>query len=300
MVCRAGIVRSVRSAGICLLLAIFGGVPARAGLHIIDDLGRAVDLPGPAHRIVSLAPSLTESLFAIGAGDRLVGRTAYCDYPAEALQVPSVGGMTNPSIESVVACRPDLIVMSMEGNTREDFPRLLSLGIPVYVSNPRTLAGIYHSLDDLGVLTGNRDRAQHFIDSLRDRERSLQTAAKRTSPSVLVLISLQPLMVAGANTLLNELLTLAGARNPAAALPGHYPAISREAVLLDPPDVLFVTSDLPADPAALTALFPEWKQLRAIRENRVYSLDAAILSRPGPRALEGLRLIIENLSRGTP
>lgn len=293
-------VRSMWPAGSSLLLALLCAIPVRAGVHVTDDLGRAVDLPAPARRIVSLAPSLTESLFAIGAGDLLVGRTAYCDYPPEALRVPSVGGMTNPNIESVVACRPDLIVLSMEGNTRDDFPRLLSLGIPVYVSNPRTLAGINHSLEDLGALTGNHDRARQLVDSLQRREQALRSAVTGVSPSVMVLISLQPLMVAGGKTLLNELLTLAGAHNPAAALPGHYPAISREAMLVDPPDILFVTSDLPADADALTAHFPEWKHLRVIRENRVYSIDAAILSRPGPRALEGLRLIIDTLSKGTP
>jgi iron complex transport system substrate-binding protein len=188
----------------------------------------------------------------------------------------------------------------MEGNTRDDFPRLTSLGVPVYVSNPRTLAGIYHSLDQLGVLTGRREQAQRLVDSLRRFEQSLKTGVNRKPLSALVLVSLQPLMAAGGNTLLNELLTIAGARNPVASMPGHYPAISREAVLADPPDVLFLTSDLPDDRASLLALFPEWKSLRALQEGRVYSLNAAILSRPGPRSLEGLRLIIQCLTRGNP
>jgi ABC-type Fe3+-hydroxamate transport system substrate-binding protein len=273
---------------------------APASLHLTDDLGRAVDLSAPAQRIVSLAPSLTESLFAIGAGEQVVGRTAFCDYPAGALRVSSVGGMTNPSMESIVACRPDLILVSMEGNTRDDFPHLLSLGVPVYVSNPRTLDGIYHSLDHLGLLTGRHDQARHLIDSLQRQERELRREAPAHPRSVMIVISLQPLMVAGGNTLMNELLTLAGARNPAAAFPGHYPAISREAVLADPPDVLILTSDLPARPAELITLFPEWKYLRSVRQGHIYSIDAAILSRPGPRALEGLRLIIDTLSRGTP
>jgi iron complex transport system substrate-binding protein len=107
-------------------------------------------------------------------------------------------------------------------------------------------------------------------------------------------------MAAGGNTLLNELLTIAGARNPAASMPGHYPALSREAVLADPPDVLFLTSDLPDDRASLISLFPEWKELRALQKGRIYSLDAAILSRPGPRSLEALRLIIQCLTGGNP
>lgn len=274
--------------------------PARADLHVIDDLGRTVDLPAPARRIVSLAPSLTESLFAIGAGEQIAGRTTFCDYPVEALRIPSVGGMTDPSIESIVARHPDLIVMSMEGNTPDDFPRLTSLGIPVYVSNPRTLEGIYRSLDHLGVLTDRQTQARHLIDSLRHSEQELRGTQAPRGLSALVLVSLQPLMAAGGNTLLNELLRLAGARNPAALLPGHYPAISREMVIADPPDALFLTGDLPADPATLTSLFPEWKRLRAVREGHVYSLDAAVVSRPGPRSLEALRLLIKGLSGATP
>ncbi len=283
-----------------LALTLLLASSARTGVSLTDDIGRTVALPAPARRVVSLAPSLTESLFAIGAGEQVVGRTTFCDYPPEASRVPPVGGMTNPSLESIVACRPDLIVVSMEGNTRDDFPRLLSLGVPLYVSNPRTLAGIYRSLDQLGILTGREKQARHLVDSLQRYEHSLRVPPGPRPPTVLVLVSLQPLMVAGGNTLLNELLTLAGARNPAASLPGHYPAISREAVLAHPPDVLFLTGDLPADTAALTSLFPEWKTLRALREGRVYSLDAAILSRPGPRALEGLHLIITSLAKGTP
>jgi iron complex transport system substrate-binding protein len=172
--------------------------------------------------------------------------------------------------------------------------------VPLYVSNPRTVAGIYHSLDQLGILTGRQERAQHLIDSLQRCERELRAAASRRPQSVLVLISLQPLMAAGGNTLLNELLTIAGARNPAASMPGHYPALSREAVLADPPDVLFLTSDLPDDRASLISLFPEWKELRALQKGRIYSLDAAILSRPGPRSLEALRLIIQCLTGGNP
>ncbi len=283
-----------------LAAALLLAPSARAEIHVTDDLGRAVDLPAPALRVVSLAPSLTESLFAIGAGVNVVGRTIYCNYPAEALRVPAVGGMTNPSIESIVARRPDLIVVSMEGNTPDDFRRLTSLGIPLYVSNPRTLEDMYRSLDRLGVLTGREGRARRLVDSLQRTERELRATARPSPRSALVLVSLQPLMAAGANTLLNELLTLAGARNPAASLPGHYPAISREMVIADPPDVLFVTGDLPSDPASLTSLFPEWKRLNALLEGRVYSLNADIASRPGPRSLEALRAIIDCLSRGTP
>jgi len=280
-----------------IILLIF--VPVVAQIRVTDDLGRTVTLSAPARRVVSLAPSLTESLFAIGAGAQVAGITTFCNYPEGTRTLPRVGGMTNPSIERIVSLSPDLVVVSMEGNTRADFTRLTELAIPVYASNPRTLAGIYRSLADLGSLTGRSVEARRLVDSLKQKEDTLCSEVSRTPVSTLFLLSLQPLIAVGKNTLLNELLTLAGARNIATGLEGNYPAISREAILAENPDVLFMTADLAGDTEHLISLFPEWSQLRAIRERRVYELDTDIVSRPGPRALLGLELLIERLHGGT-
>jgi iron complex transport system substrate-binding protein len=287
-----------------LLLAAFACAPERGlaaeRIVVTDDLGRTVTLPGPARRIVSLAPSLTESLFAIGAGPLVVGRTTFCDYPAEALEVAEVGGMTNPSIERVVALTPDLIVVSMEGNLREDARRLNDLGIPVYVSNPRTLDGIYHSVEHLALLSGRVAEGSRLIDSLRSRERLLEVQAPAAHPSVLFFVSLRPLMAAGANTLLDDLLRRAGGTNLAATLRGHYPTISREAVLTRDPEVILCTSEIMTAPDVLLKLFPEWSQLQAVRKGRIVPIDADVISRPGPRALQGLELLITALHGTTP
>jgi iron complex transport system substrate-binding protein len=287
-----------------LLLGLFPRGPERGlaaeKIVLTDDLGRTVTLPGPARRIVSLAPSLTESLFAIGAGAAVVGRTAFCDYPAEALKVAEVGGMTNPSIEQVVALSPDLVVVSMEGNLREDVRRLNGLGIPVYVSNPRTLGGIYHSLEHLARLSGRAAEGGRLVDSLRSRERLLEGKIPALHPSVLLFVSLHPLMAAGANTLLDDLLRRAGGTNVGATLRGHYPAISREAVLARDPEVILCTSEIMSGPEELLTLFPEWAQLQAVRRGKVVSIDADVISRPGPRALQGLALLITALHGTTP
>jgi iron complex transport system substrate-binding protein len=267
---------------------------------VIDDLGRTVTLPASARRIVSLAPSLTESLFAIGAGPQVVGRTTFCDHPEAALRIPEVGGMTNPSIERVVALSPDLIVVSMEGNLREDARRLSDLGIPVYVSNPRTLTGIYRSLEHLALLSGRGEDGGRLVDSLRSLERFLQGRVPAAHPSVLLLVSLRPLMAAGTNTLLDDLLIRAGGKNVAAALRGHYPAISREAVLVRDPEIILCTSEIMVGPEELVKLYPEWSQLQAVRKGRVVPIDADVISRPGPRALQGLELIITALHGRTP
>jgi iron complex transport system substrate-binding protein len=208
--------------------------------------------------------------------------------------------MTNPSIEAIVSRSPDLITLSMEGNTQTDFTKLVSLGIPVYVSNPRTLSAIYHSIEQLGILTGLAAQSRTLVDSLKQRELFLSSAISTRRTTTLFFISLQPLIVAGKNTLLNELLTIAGARNIAAGLAGNYPVISREVVLQEDPDVLLLTADLTGDLKTLTTLFPEWTQLKAVRQHRVYRLDADVVTRPGPRAVEGLELLIACLHGGIP
>ena len=264
----------------------------RAQITVVDDLQRTVTLPHAARRIVSLAPSITESLFALGAGDQVCGVTDYCNYPPEAARKPHVGGMINPSIEAVVGLEPDLIVLSMEGNVREDFTRLTSFGFPAYVSNPRTLEGIYRSLNALGVLTGREDSARHLVSALRQREQAVRKTVQGTPPvRVLLIVSLQPLMCAGGKTFVDELIGAAGGENSGRNAMGTYPAYSREQVIADDPEVILVMSDAMAPGNSIAGLFPEWGTVRAVRNHRVFRLNGDLLSRPGPRALDALELL---------
>jgi iron complex transport system substrate-binding protein len=260
-----------------------------AQITLTDDLHRSVHLGGPAQRIVSLAPSITECLFAIGAGDQVVAVTDYCNYPPEARRKPRVGGMVNPSMEAVIAQRPDLIVLSMEGNIREDFRRLTSLGVQVYVTNPRTMEGIHRSITQLGVLTGRADNAAQVVEAMQAREEAVRLRTSRLTPvRTLLLVSLQPLICAGSNTFINELLERAGAANLAARARGNYPTYSRETVIANNPDVIILMSDLLSDPATVTRFFPEWTIVSAIRHKQVYRIDADVVSRPGPRSVDAL------------
>ena len=264
-------------------------VPTSAQISITDDMHRKINLPKPAQRIVSLAPSITESLFAIGAGEQVVGVTDYCTYPPAARRKPRVGGMINPSIETVVNLVPDLIILSMEGNVRQDFFRLTSLGVPVFVTNPRSIEGIYQSLRTLATLTGRVDSAEQVIAALRRREDAVHARIQGATPvRTLLFVSLQPLMCAGSGTFLNELLHEAGAANLAERTSGTYPSYSRERVIANDPDVILLTSDLLVDPAVLTTYFPEWQVLTSVRHHRIYRVDADMISRPGPRAIDAL------------
>ncbi len=275
------------ASAICGLAAV-----APAQITETDDIGRTVRLPARPERIVSLAPAVTEMLFAIGAGDQVAGVTDYCTWPPEAARKPRIGGMINPSLEAIVGLRPDLVVLSMEGNLRDDFRKLEELRIPLLVTNPRSLHDIYSSIALLGKVTGHTENADSVVRTLQAREARVVTPMRvRVEPGVLLIVSLQPLMVAGSGTFLSELLRMAGGRNLAGSSPSTYPQYSREDVVREDPDVLFVLSDAGGAGSDPAAVYPEWKSLRAVRTGRVYRVDADLLSRPGPRAVEGLELL---------
>jgi iron complex transport system substrate-binding protein len=246
-----------------------------------------VTLAHAPQRIISLAPSVTETLFAIGDSNQVIGVTDFCNYPPEATRKQRVGGITNPSIEIIVGLKPDLIILSMEGNVREDFDRLLGTGVPVFVTNPRSLSGIYKSIRDLGLLTGNTESASRLVETMRQREDSL-TSLIHSTRRVLLIVSLRPLIVVGNKTFLSDLLTLAGGVNIVGSSLSTFPTLSRETVVAEDPEVIIVMSDVLTDANELQRFFPEWSILQAFRTHRVFRVDSDLVARPGPRAVEGL------------
>ncbi len=256
---------------------------------ITDDLGRTVTVTKPLTRIVSLAPNITEILYAIGADSILAGVTDYCDYPSQAKQKPHMGGMINPNIETIVGTHPDLVLMSVEGNSRLDFEKLEKLSIPVFATNPRTIEGVMKSILDIGTLTGAGQKAERFVAELRSRRDSIVAITRRQGRSrVLLVISLTPLMVAGSGSFVNELITDAGGINLGTAGKGSYPIFSREEILRLQPDEIILTSDIAIPLDQLLQRFPEWRTLHAVQQNAVSTIDASLISRPGPRVIDGL------------
>jgi|WetSurMetagenome_2_1015567.scaffolds.fasta_scaffold11707_3 iron complex transport system substrate-binding protein len=281
-------------------LVVACSTTGNAQISLTDDLQRQVTLSRPASRIVSLAPSITESLFAIGAGAQVVGVTDYCDYPPEARSCRRVGGMINPSIEAIVGLSPDLIIVSMEGNQRQDFVALTGLRIPVFACNPRSLEGINRTLRQFGSLTGHLREAMRLADSLTKRAAQLRVPGTIRHIPTLLLVSVQPLMAVGSKTFLDELLTDAGGNNLAASTGLTYPSLSREMVLTADPEVLLITTDAFDSTTSVTSLYPEWARLSAVRSGRVYRVDADLVTRPGPRSVEGLALLKSHLRTGRP
>jgi ABC-type Fe3+-hydroxamate transport system substrate-binding protein len=201
---------------------------------------------------------------------------------------------------TIVGLRPDLILVSMEGNVRDDFIALVSLGIPVFVTNPRTLDGIHKSINDIGFLTGNSAGAASLVQSMKSTEDSIVAlASSQPHVRLYLFVSLQPVIVVGKGTFLNELIGLVGGTNLAADAPSTYPMLSREAIIENQPDDLLFTSDILTGKDDLVALYPEWKELKAIRSGRIFGVDADIISRPGPRVVEALKLLYHIIHAGT-
>ena len=247
-------------------------------------------LAGPPQRIVSLAPSLTETLFALKLDSAIVGVTDYCDFPPEAKLRPRVGGMLNPATEAIVNLRPDVVLMSGSGNLRSDFARLTGLGLTVFVSHPRDLHGIYKSLTDIAALTGTQARADSMIASLKAEEARLRgLSAQQPTRSVLFLVSLHPLISAGPGTFIDEMIRLCNGRNIASAGHTAYPLMSREVILAADPERIVVTSDAAENTAQVLDAFAEWHELRAVADTSITLVNADMLTRPGPRIVKGMQ-----------
>jgi len=259
-------------------------VPARGGIAVTDDAGRQVTLAAPARRIVSLLPSFTEILFAIGAGDRLVGRTTWCDYPPEALAVPSVGDGMPPSVEAVAARRPDLVVLYRSGPNATAAEQLERLGIRTVLFDLNLLEELGPAARRLGVLTG-RPQAGDSLGAAMD-----SLASQRSIPGTQSLVFIvwdNPPIVIGAGSYLDRLAALAGARNVFHDIGSPSAQVSIETIAARDPDFVALLSDSAVPPRY--AARPEWRVVRAVRTARFLFLPGQLFGRPGPRAAEAIR-----------
>jgi iron complex transport system substrate-binding protein len=261
-------------------------------------------LPSPARasgpeRIVSLGPNLTEILFDLGLGDRVAGVTRFCDWPPATRSKPEVGGYTNPSLEAIVALRPDLVVMTDEGTPRGIHDRLVRLGIPVCVFRARRLAELPGALREFGAAVGAGRAAETRAATLEKALRHFAARARVRSGDIrtgLFIIQPEPLMVAGPGTVVDDAMTVLGLRNIAAGTGLPYPKLSVEEVFRRSPDVIFIGRGSMTD-ASASSLLKQWKGLPAVRKGRVYVVGET-LYRLSPRLLEGMEEMDRLLERG--
>jgi cobalamin transport system substrate-binding protein len=249
---------------------------------VVDELDRTVHIPVRPERIVSLAPSVTEALFALEAGDRVIGVTSYCDYPPAARLKESVGDTLKPSVERIVALRADLVIVSTASQVESSVQKLEELGIPVYVTNPRNIEGVLESIAAIGAIIGAADAGRQLTDKLRGRISSIESRlADCTRASVFVILGTEPLITAGSASFINDLVTRAGGRSISADVNGDYPQYSLETAIAKQPQVIFLQAGGSVLPERL-------RQTPAARARRVYRLDDDLLLRPGPRVVDGL------------
>ncbi len=276
------------------LAALFAAGIARADLRAIDDAGVEIVLTRPAQRIVSLAPHLTEQLFAIGAGNRVVATTDFADYPAQARALPRVARAHSVDLERVAAARPDLIVIWGSGFPPATLAALRRLDVPLYVDEPTSLDGIAASMLRLGRLTaapGAADSAASFraaISRLRDRY------ASRREVSVFYQVWPQPLMTLGGRHVLSEGLRVCGARNVFESLAPIAPQVSMEAVLAADPEMIVTAEPGGIDRGALSVWKP-FAQQRAVAAGHLVTIDADRINRHTPRLADELAVLCEGI-----
>jgi iron complex transport system substrate-binding protein len=256
--------------------------------EVTDEAGRRVQLPLHIDRIVSLAPNLTEIVYAVGAGNSLVGDTEYCDYPPAAKGVAKIGDTMHPSIERIIALKPQLVLVSTASQLEAFTKQLDEQKIAVYVTNPRSLDEVFHSIETLGGLFDRHDGAASLVADLRTRAAAVEVAIRSVRPvKVFYQVSGEPLYTIGREAYLTDLVRRAGGVSVTADVPGAFPRFSDEAALAARPEVIILPSGGSMGTANSTVA-ASLKNSPAAVNNRVYKINDDHLSRPGPRLVDGL------------
>jgi iron complex transport system substrate-binding protein len=256
--------------------------------QLTDDAGRNVTLPARVERVITLAPNLTEIVFAIGAGDRVVGNTSYCDYPAEARNVAKVGDTLHPSLERIIALRPQVVLVSTASQLEVFTQQLQSQNIAVFVTDPHDLEGVFKSIEQIGRMLDHDQQAQALVQKLRDRTNAVEQAVKRTQPvRVFYQLSAQPLYTAGRDAFVTDLMRRAGAVSVTGDVPGAWPTYSNESALAAKPAAIILATGGSMGPANGDVAEP-LRSSPAAQTGRVYKINDDHLTRPGPRAVDGL------------
>ena len=263
--------------------------------EITDDAGRRVSVPVPVNRVISLAPNLTEIVFAIGAGDRLVGRTSYCDYPPEAKAVAEIGDTLHPSLERVIALKPQVVLISTASQLEVFTQQLRDQNIAVFVTDPRDLEGVFRTTDQIGRIVGHQQQAEQLIQKLRDRTQAVEEAVKGKQPvRVFFQVSAEPLIAPGRDAFVTDLMRRAGALSVTADVATAWPRYSNESALAAKPDAIILTTGGSMGSANSTVT-PALSHSPAVLAGRVYKINDDHLMRPGPRAVDGLEAMARAL-----
>jgi iron complex transport system substrate-binding protein len=280
--------------------AVSGGGADRV-VTVTDDFGETVTITGTPQRIVSLAPANTEILFALGLGDRVVGVTDYCNYPAEALAIEKVGGYSTVNVEKVIAARPDLVVAAF-GNTEEVVDHLRSLGLTIIALHPESIDDVIDNIRLVGTATGTEPEAEAIATDLDQRIAAVtaQTAGITDRPSVVHVVWYDPLWVSGSGTFQDQMFEMAGGTNAFPDVKG-WEIVSLEEFVTTNPDIILVNSGTGMGESGYDLIHsyvvdePRFQGLAAVKNDRVYVVDSDMIDRGGPRIVDALEQVAADL-----
>ena len=262
--------------------------------EVRDQADRRVMVPDQPRRVIALAPSLTEIVFDLGEGARLVGATQYSDFPAEAKSLPRVGSYVRLDLERIVSLSPDLCLGIRDGNPKHQVEQIEAAGIPVYIIDPRDTKGIMEAVRGVGAVLDVPAKAEALIATMVGRLEAVrqQVASTPYRPRVFFQIAASPLITVGSKTLIDEMITLAGGINLGSG-PVAYPRYSWEQALTLNPEVVVITSMAGGhDPEQLKKEWRQWPQLPAVQSDRIHVVAADLFDRPTPRLLDGLEVLV--------
>jgi iron complex transport system substrate-binding protein len=265
--------------------------PAPAAAYT-DGIGRRVVLPSHPLKIISLAPSVTELLYLLGADDRLIGVTTHCDWPEDVKRKPKIGTLLNPNYEIILAARPDLIIASTAGNDRAAVYKLAELGLPVFVTAPRSVDGIFETTLAVGRITDRAAEGERLVARMKARLQEVKRRLAGLSPTRAFFITwFDPLLAPGRKTFENDVLALADVVSITAGSEEFYPRYSLEQILAQKPEVI-LTVNHEGSPLPDLRHIAGWRSLKAVQQGRVYVLNE-VLQHPSPRFVDG----VEELAR---
>jgi iron complex transport system substrate-binding protein len=261
---------------------------------LTDEIGRKVKISNAPKKIISLAPNITEILFALELDEEILAVTDFCDYPNAALTKPKIGGFVNPSIEMIISLNPDLVIATRDGNRRETIQRLNDLGLSVYVINPKGFDGVMKTIQNIGEVVGRQDEERKIVTALRTkRENILALTQSLPKPRVFFQVGEAPIITVGRETLANDLIRLAGGRSISENEAINYPHYSIETIMFKAPEVIIISSmESKRDYLNSVKKWQNWKSIPAVKKNAIYVVDSNLVDRPSPRIGEGLETIV--------
>jgi iron complex transport system substrate-binding protein len=273
-----------------LILTLALSISYAASIKLRDEVGREVTFPFPPRRIISLAPNITEILFSLGLDEEIVGVSIHCNYPDKVKDRVRVGSYISLDFERIVSLKPDLIIATGAGNTKEMVERLERLGFPTFAIFPKKFDDVLRSVAHLGRVVAREKEALSIIQSMKRRkERVVEQTRTFARPKVFLQIGESPIVTVGKESFADDLIHLAGGENIAGKDKEMYPRLGMEEILKRSPEVILISSMKPGgDYERALREWERWKTIPAVKEGRIHLIDSDLIDRPSPRIVEGL------------